>query len=132
MRYASLLFCLLSVTACTGSPTGPTVPLNSEFVLAPGGSVSIDGASMAIRFNGVTGDSRCPADVVCVQGGDAVVSLTVTSIRGRQDHELHTGTMQPVRHDDVTISLIQLAPYPFGSQGPIAPEAYRATLKATR
>ena len=131
MRAVSLISCLLLVAGCSGSPTGPSVPLNSEFVLAPGGAALIDGASMTIKFNGVTGDSRCPADAVCVWGGDAIVSLTVTATGGSRDHELHTGDMRPVKHDDVTIALVQLVPYPFSSS-PIQPSDYRATLKATR
>ena len=131
MRAVSLISCLVLVAGCRGSPTGPTVPLNSEFVLAPGRAALIDGASMTIKFNGVTGDSRCPADAVCVWGGDAIVNLTVTANGGSRDHELHTGDMRPVQHDDVTIALVQLAPYPFSSS-PIQPSDYRATLKATR
>lgn len=131
MRAFPLLCCLLLVTGCSESPTSPTIPLNREFVLAPGAAALIGGASMTIKFNGVTGDSRCPADAVCVWGGDAIVSLTVTSTGGSRNHELHTGDMRPVTHDDVTISLVQLAPYPFSSS-PIQPGDYRATLKATR
>ena len=132
MRYASLIFCLFLVTGCDESPTGPTIPLNTEFVLAPGSSAVIEEASLGVRFNGVSGDSRCPADAICVQGGDATVALTVSSPSGTREHELHTGNMQPVKHDDVTISLVQLAPYPFGSHGPIQPDQYRATLRVTR
>ena len=128
---AAVVVCLSVLTSCDESPTGPTVPLNADFVLAPGNVAMIDEASLAIRFNGVTGDSRCPADVVCVQGGDAIVSVTATSSRGARDYELHTGNMQPVRHDEVTIALVQLSPYPFSS-GPIAPNDYRATLRVTR
>ena len=131
MRAILLLLYLLLVTACNGSPTGPTVPLNTEFVLAPGTAARIDGASMTIKFNGVAGDSRCPADAICIQGGDAIVSITVTATSGSRDHELHTGDMRPVKHDGVTIALVQLVPYPFSST-PVQPGDYRATLKATR
>ena len=131
MRFVPLISCLLLVTGCGESPTAPTVSLNSEFVLAPGSAATIDGASMTVRFNDVSGDSRCAADAVCVWGGDAIVSLTVTSTSGSREHDLHTGTMQPVKHDDITIALVQLAPYPFSSI-PIQPGDYRATLKATR
>jgi hypothetical protein len=113
------------------SPTGPTVPINSEFVLAPGQSAVIEGANISIQFDGVEGDSRCPADALCIQGGDARVRVEVTSARGRREYELHTGNTQPVRHDDVTIHLVQLAPYPFSSRT-IAPDEYRVTLRVTR
>jgi len=132
MRCVVLILCLFWMTACHRSPTGPSVPLNTDFELAPGSSAFIEAAAVAIRFNRVIGDSRCPGDAICVQGGDAIVHLTVTSTRGSRDHELHTGSMAPVTHDDLTISLVQLAPYPFGSRGPIQPHEYRATLTVAR
>jgi len=92
----------------------------------------IEEASAVVRFNRVTGDSRCPGDAICIQGGDAIVSVTVSSTDGSRDHELHTGTMAPVRHDDLTVSLVQLMPYPFGSLPPIQPDDYRVTLRVTR
>jgi hypothetical protein len=39
--------------------------------------------------------------------------------------------MAPVRHDDLTIALVALAPYPFSGRT-IAPRDYRATLRVTR
>ena len=131
MRLLIALFCLLAVTACDESATGPSVPLNSEFVLAPSETAAIEGASLTVRFNGVSGDSRCPADAICITGGDAIVSITVRSNGRSTNYELHTGSMAPVQHEDVTITLVQLAPYPFSSRT-IQPDEYRATLKATR
>jgi hypothetical protein len=131
MRWIVLLLCLLPVTACDESITGPTVPLNSEFVLAPGGAATVDQTSVSVSFKGVSGDSRCPADALCIQGGDAIVGITATSGGRVQEYELHTGTMAPVRHDDLTIALVQLAPYPFSSKT-IQPDEYRATLRVTR
>jgi hypothetical protein len=131
MRHVPLLLCLLLVTACDESPTGPTVPLHREFELAPGNAAVIEDASLSVRFNRVTGDSRCPADALCIQGGDAVVHLTATSARGTADYKLHTGDMRPVQHDGLIIALVQLQPYPFSSRT-IAPGDYRATLRVTR
>jgi hypothetical protein len=131
MRHLPLLFCLIFVTACDESPTGPSVPLNREFELAPGDTAVIEDVALRVRFNGVSGDSRCPADALCIQGGDAVVRLTAISSRGSGDYELHTGNMRPVQHDGSIIALVQLQPYPFSSRT-IAPEDYRATLRVTR
>jgi hypothetical protein len=131
MRWISLAFCLLCVTACDESVTGPTVSLNSEFVLAPGGAATVDAASLTLQFKGVTGDSRCPADALCIQGGDAVVHITARADGRAREYELHTGSMAPVRHDDLTIALVQLSPYPFSSKT-IQPDEYRATLRVTR
>jgi hypothetical protein len=105
--------------------------LNSDFVLAPGSTATIEGASLSVRFDGVSGDSRCPADAFCIQGGDAIVRVTATSDRGARQYELHTGSMQPVQHDGITITLVQLSPYPFSSRT-IAPGEYRATLRVAR
>jgi hypothetical protein len=131
MRHVPLLLCLLLATACDESPTGPTVPLNREFELAPGNAVVIDEASLSVRFNGVSGDSRCPADALCIQGGDAIVHVTATSSRSSTAYELHIGDMRPAQHDGLTIALVQLQPYPFSSRT-IAPGDYRATLRVTR
>jgi hypothetical protein len=131
MRFAVLLCCLLAVTACDENVTGPTSRLNSEFTLAPGESMAIEGASLSVRFNRITGDNRCPADALCVLGGSADVSVTAISERATRDHVLRTGDMQPVQHDDFTIALLQVSPYPFSAQT-IAPQDYRVTLRITR
>jgi hypothetical protein len=39
--------------------------------------------------------------------------------------------MEPVTHDGLTISLVELQPYPFSSRT-IEPGDYRATLRVTR
>ena len=131
MRSVLVLICLLWLTACDESITGPSVGLNENFELQPGGSALISGASFAVRFNRVTGDSRCPADAICIQGGDAIVSITAIDDDALVDLELHTGSMAPVRYGSYTITLVQLQPYPFSSRT-IRPDEYRATLKVTR
>jgi hypothetical protein len=128
-----LLVCVCFVlTACTDDPTGPTVPLDQVFVLAPDETATIEDEDISVRFDRVSGDSRCPSDVACVQGGDAIVHIEVIGPGfTRTEYELHTGNMEPVRHGDLTIGLVALFPYPFGS-GTIPPEDYRATLRVTR
>ena len=120
------------MTACSASsPSAPT-PVLREVVLAPGQAAAISEAAVAVRFDGVSGDSRCPADAFCIQGGDALVRIEVIPSSGTgQAYTLHTGDMRPVSHGDLTIALVQLAPYPF-STGPIDPADYRATLRVSR
>lgn len=132
MRALTLVFCLLAVTACSQkSPAAPSA-VDRRLVLAPGQSSFVSEARMTVQFETVAGDSRCPADALCVLGGDAVVRLQFTSAgAGARAHELHTGDMRPVQHDDVTIALVELAPYPFSAH-PIQPHEYRATLRLTR
>jgi len=131
MRFFLLSFCLLAATACDQSLTSPSTPLNTDFVLAPGETMAIESASLTVTFNRVSGDSRCPADAFCIQGGSADVHITATSNGSRRDHVLKTGDMKPVQHGDTTITLVQLSPYPFSSRT-IASNEYRATLKVTR
>ena len=100
--------------------------------LAVGQSADVPGAALRLTFQAVTGDSRCPADVICIQGGDAVVHIEVqSSTGGSVDYDLHTGNMKPVQHASVTIELVELTPYPFSSR-PISPSEYRATFRITR
>jgi hypothetical protein len=119
------------MTGCNDSQTSPTAPLNTEFTLAPGEARSIDGELVTVRFVGVSSDSRCPADAICVLGGSATVEIAVASGLSNRSYDLRTGDMQPVVHDGLTIALVQLMPYPF-SAATIAPDEYRATLKVTR
>ena len=127
-----LAFAMCALVACDESPTGPTVGLNQEFVLAPGEIAKVADTGFRIAFAGVRGDSRCPADAVCILGGDALVRIEVLSFGGgRHEYDLHTGDLRPVVHEGLTIALVNLAPYPFSSQT-IQPSDYRATLRVTR
>jgi len=133
MRALVLLFCLLTASACDEkSPVGPTVPLNERFTLARGEVARIDGADLRLQFVEVTGDSRCPADAVCIQGGDALVHVRVID-GGTTVYELHTGdsSRAAVTHQQVRIALVGLQPFPFSSRT-IAPDEYRATFTVTR
>jgi len=123
-------FCLLAATACDqNSPTGPTVPLNNPFTLAPGEAALLQPAGLRIQFVGVTGDSRCPADAFCIQLGDAAVHLRIVDAGAPTDYELHTGGSQraTVAHRDLRVELLQLQPYPFSNRV-INPSDYRATI----
>lgn len=125
--------CLLVGAACDESnPVSPTVPLNRQFTLAPGQSAAVEGTPLRIEFLRVSGDSRCPADALCVQRGDAVVRLRA-SASTTADYELHTSDDDRalVTHAGYHIALAQLQPYPFSSRV-IDPDAYRATLTVSR
>ena len=133
MRAFVLVFCLLAASACDEkSPVGPTVPLNERFTLARGEVARVDGADFRVQFVEVTGDSRCPADAVCIQGGDALVHVRVID-GSTTAYELHTGdsSRAAVTHQQVRIALVELQPFPFSSRT-IAPDEYRATFTVTR
>jgi len=128
---ATAVLCVVALSACDESMTGPSVPLDTTFTMAPGEIVSVEDAAVRLQFVGVEGDSRCPADAACIQGGDALVRIAALRGSTRRDYELHTGRMAPVTHDGLTLTLTALAPYPFSSQT-IAPNDYRATVRVTR
>ena len=128
-----LVFCLLAATACDEkSPVGPSVPLNDRFTLARGELARVEGADVRLQFVEVTGDSRCPADAVCIQGGDAIVHVRVID-GSTTAYELHTGdsSRAAVLHQQLRVELVQLQPFPFSSRT-IAPDEYRATFTVTR
>jgi len=133
VRVAFVLWCVLAATACDESQTGPTVGLNEQFTLSPGSVAAIRGDDLAVRFDEVTGDSRCPADAICIQGGDALVHVRVTGGGSSGSYVLHTGdsTRAAIVHGSVRIALVELQPYPFSSRT-IAPDDYRATFTASR
>jgi hypothetical protein len=125
--------CLLGVTGCDEkSPVAPTIPLSQRFALAPGDSATVEGSSLRVQFLRVSGDSRCPADALCIQGGDAIVHVRVTGTV-TADYELHTGGPPQfvVTPTGFRIELAELQPYPFSSRT-ISPGDYRATLVVTR
>jgi hypothetical protein len=131
MRGVAVLSCLLFLAGCDESVTAPTAPLNAEFTLAPGDAMAIEDTTLTVQFNRITGDNRCPADAVCILGGSADVDLTATSNGSSRGLVLRTGDMQPVQYDSYTISLVQVAPYPFSART-IQPNEYRVTLRVTR
>ena len=134
VRAAALLCCLLCVTSCDeNSPLSPTVPLNERFTLAPGETVTVSGTDLQLEFVRVTGDSRCPADAICIQGGDAIVQIRAAGGGDSTLLGLHTGDASQASaiYRGARITLVDLSPYPFSSR-PIEPRDYRATLTVTQ
>jgi hypothetical protein len=130
MRPLVLILSLLAVAACDEQAVaGPTVVVNERFTLAPGEVATVRDVDLRVRFVVVTGDSRCPADALCIQGGDAIVHVSVFDDGTTSAYELHTGdsSRATVTHKQIRIGLVELQPYPFSSRT-IAPGDYRATL----
>ena len=132
MRTILVLLCLAAAAGCGASVVGPTNPIDKPFTLGVREATTIAGTGLVIEFTEVTGDSRCPADAICIQGGDAIVHIRVTG-NGTAAYELHTGdtSRATAAHGPYLISLVELQPYPFSSS-PIQPGDYRATLVVRR
>jgi hypothetical protein len=133
MRYLLTALCLISVTACAENPAGPGVRLDEEFTLAPGQIAHIEGTSLRLQFTEVSGDSRCPTDAVCIQGGDAIVHVRASGESAAASSELHTSDSARASavHGPFRIALLALQPFPFSTRT-ISQDEYRATLRVTR
>jgi hypothetical protein len=126
----------------------PSTPINQTSTLAPGESTAVrDGNhELQVSFTGVTSDSRCPADAVCITAGEATLAFSVTTtvsnetLNGATVKLSTSSTVQlsttPSRasqriDDNYTVALENLLPYPFASQKPLDPQLYRATVRIT-
>ena len=134
MRLIPLAVCLLLMTACDEStPAGPTAGFGQQVTLAPGESAVVGGTGVRLQFVDVVGDSRCPADAFCIQGGDAIVHVRASASGGTAVYDLHTGdsSRAAALHGGVRFTLTQLVPYPFSGRT-IPSQDYRATLEITQ
>jgi hypothetical protein len=120
-----LILFLTAAAACSSAaapdrndPTASTSETPARVVdtleIRLGQSATFDGGRLEIRFETVVGDSRCPANAVCVWQGDAHVKI-VTRVAGGAPvtSSLHS-TLEPhkVTVDRYTISMVGLLPYP--------------------
>ena len=121
------------VAACAPVRTDvPTAVPETDFELAVGAIVRIDETPLAIRFDTVSEDSRCPADAQCVWEGNATLRLTVDSAGTPLPVQLRTaGTSQPAGAFGYRIEYRALRPAPT-TAGPIQPRTYIATLRVSR
>ena len=130
-KLSTFLFTTLvaaTIAACANSPTAPTDP--TTVTMAPGQSTQV--GVLSVKFIGVTIDTRCPANAMCIQVGDAFVKLEVSSLGSRREFELQVlnPTNRSTTHGAYSIELTEVSPYPFGQ--PISPSDYRVTLRIGR
>ncbi len=128
MGWARALFVLVvsGVAACGG----PDSYVGATYKLRVGERVDTEVPQTAIRFVGVSQDSRCPIDVVCVWAGDAAVQLDVIAPFDSARFDLHTnGSAGPTSrvHQVAIVRLLEVAPAPRSSQ-PIPAGDYTATV----
>jgi hypothetical protein len=121
-------FAIGSAGCASSSPTSPAGPdLHATVTLAPGVSAAVGGGTSVV-FKSVVNDSRCPADAMCVQMGDATIAVDVRS--GTASTELVLKTSDSGRTASAggfTLTLEELTPYPYVGRHP-APEEYRAKI----
>jgi len=70
-------FALVGCDTSTESSTPSNVPagLNTPFTLSVGQTGLLNAEHLSVTFLGVPSDTRCPVDIVCMQAGDATLSI---------------------------------------------------------
>lgn len=120
----TLLLLLLAVPALAGHP------FDEPFALNVGQSLVIGDAALSVGFVSIVEDSRCPVDVACFWGGDAVADLWL-QITGETAHSfvLHLAWEFPhmITVGDYTLSLLQVLPARYHNV-PIDPADYIVRL----
>lgn len=124
--------------ANTGSTMETTAELGEPFTLERGASTVVDG--QIVRFDHITEDSRCPADVDCVWEGRATISLSLIagdtvdgvqlSIPGFVGADSEPQPQQSAVVNGYTFTILQLDPYP-GQDGVDAEMTPMVTLVVT-
>lgn len=131
-RAAVLLIPLAAIAAC--APVRgemPTIPLNTDFDIAVGDMARIQDSPVLVRFDTVTEDSRCPADVECVWEGNATARVTIDSAGQAAVAELRTSRREPVHRFGWTFELRDLRPARTTQSVP-KPREYVITLRVVR
>jgi hypothetical protein len=121
--------CVLASLACAaGDPAEPT--RDRDIRLSGGSSTTVEGTSLAIAFEAVRNDSRCPVGARCIRAGDATVALRLEG--GGSDArtvELHTNDEpRQARQGSYVVMLVALAPQPVPGRS-VTLADYEATLR---
>ena len=142
-QHVILLTAMLTAAACNSPardvltlPSAPnsTVPLGTDFTLAPGEFVAVNQESLQLTFVRLTGDSRCPTNALiqCVWAGSAIITARATTPGGTRDLNLETqANKDTATIDRLVVRLVSVAPARLTTDS-IPPASYRATLRITR
>jgi hypothetical protein len=108
--------------------------LGQDFDMRTGGTVEISGEPLAVTFERVVEDSRCPTNVTCVREGDAVVRVRLQGA-GKEEATLtlhtHPSGPQESSFQKYRARLVRLLPVPRDTAR-VPSEAYVATLNISR
>jgi len=125
MRAFAVSLLILTLVACGGDGGGGTngapppadyidyPPLWNDYKLGLGETINL-AESVAIEFQAVEEDTRCPTNAQCITAGNARVRVKAITPRGAQLIELNTDTTLQTSAlvDYYGITLRKLEPYP--------------------
>lgn len=131
-RLSTFVFTLLVAATAASCTTAPTAPVEATLTLAPGQTSGV--GALSVKFIGVTIDTRCPGDAICIQAGDAYVALEASVATTRRAFELQllNPMNQATEIRGYEIEVEELSPYLFASLPPIRQSDYRVKLKIQR
>jgi len=120
----------LVVSACDSDTIKGS--LGKEFTLPAGKTAAISGENLSIKFDKVTGDSRCPSDVICVWAGEAKCDIAFIYKGVNYPVTLTAGGSNPDNYAFENYKVyFNLQPYPISTQQ-IAPGDYRLVITVTK
>ena len=127
-------FCMAILTAVSlgcSTSTGPR--LGDEFELLVGESAALEDVGLWVAFIGVSEDSRCPRQAMCVWAGDAAVLVETAPFPDAVEADSKTDTLHTrldprlLQLGAVELVLVRLDPYP-ETPSSIPADAYVATF----
>ena len=131
-RFVAVLAAVLLAAGCDTSIIEP--PQAQTVVLGVGEQVQTADGILTVFFIGVTDDSRCATDVVCVREGNGQVAIRLEPLAGMpMDGQLNTNRAvgpDKILFDGHTFELVSLDPLPL-STNPIPPGDYEVSLLIT-
>lgn len=123
---------LTRTISVTPIPTTTSAELDAPFTLDVSGSAMIMPQSLLVTFLNVSGDSRCPADVVCVRAGTVTVEVMMaldSREKGLAVLSLGDGEFPKAIIERYTIELLNVFPVPRHSE---PKPRYSAMFRVTR
>lgn len=136
LKHVCVLIIIVLTLSCSKN-SEPTSPDNQQISLAKNDTVVVNlnynqnaviNKEFGIKFLGVTADSRCPTNSICVWAGDGEAKITLIKSGVSEDYSLHT-TLEPkeMNFSGYKIILKKLNPYP-ESVGEIKQEEYEIEI----
>lgn len=107
--------------------------LGEQFTLPVGKAAVITGERLTIKFLEVTGDSRCPKDVQCVQAGEVncLMQINYLDTSSSLVYTQGGGTNNTFQDFNVFQIVFNVEPYP-EAEKEIKPGDYRMVMKVTK
>ena len=132
MKLLPLTCFLLALASCGGHTAGPSQPLDARVTVSHGETRGTEGG-VALRFDAVTEDSRCPLNAMCVAAGRAVAQVTImdNSREARVEIRSDPPASRTAIVGDLRVEWQQLEPYPVAGRT-MPPSEYKLTMRITR